>query len=224
MTALADLTWPEAETRRRAGGCLVVPIGSTEQHGPHLPVSTDTDIAVALAERLAIRLDDAVVAPAVAYGASGEHQAFAGTISVGHDALELLLVEFARSATETFGRVVLVSTHGGNAETVARAADRLRAEGRDVVAWQAEWRGDAHAGRAETSIMLVLRPERVALGRAAAGNTAPIEELMPALRARGVRPVSANGVLGDPTAATAEEGLRLLDAATAELVAAVGGR
>jgi mycofactocin precursor peptide peptidase len=224
VTALADLTWPEAEARRGAGGCLVLPVGSTEQHGPHLPVSTDTDIAVALAERLAWRLVDAVVAPAAAYGASGEHQAFAGTISVGHEALELLLVELARSATETFERVVLVSTHGGNAETVERAAARLRAEGRDVVAWQAQWRGDAHAGRVETSIMLALWPERVALDRAEAGNTTSIAELMPALRAQGVRPVSANGVLGDPAAATAEEGLLLLDTATAALVAAVGRR
>jgi creatinine amidohydrolase len=208
VTALADLTWPEAEARRGAGGCLVVPVGSTEQHGPHLPVSTDTDIAVALAERLAWRLVDAVVAPAAAYGASGEHQAFAGTISVGHEALELLLVELARSATETF----------------ERAAARLRAEGRDVVAWQAQWRGDAHAGRVETSIMLALWPERVALDRAEAGNTTSIAELMPALRAQGVRPVSANGVLGDPAAATAEEGLLLLDTATAALVAAVGRR
>ena len=224
MTALADLTWPEAEARRDAGDCLVVPVGSTEQHGPHLPVSTDTDIAVALAERVALRLGGAVVAPAAAYGASGEHQSFAGTISVGHEALELLLVELARSASETFARIVFVSTHGGNAETVDRAAARLLAEGRDVVAWQAEWRSDAHAGRAETSIMLALQPERVDLARAEAGNTASIVELMPALRARGVRPVSANGVLGDPAAATAEEGLRLLDAATAELAAAVGRR
>jgi creatinine amidohydrolase len=72
--------------------------------------------------------------------------------------------------------------------------------------------------------MLALWPERVALDRAEAGNTTSIAELMPALRAQGVRPVSANGVLGDPAAATAEEGLLLLDTATAALVAAVGRR
>jgi mycofactocin precursor peptide peptidase len=221
--ALADLTWRQVDTCGASATCLV-PVGSTEQHGPHLPLSTDTDIAVALAELVARRLPSAVVAPAVSFGASGEHEEFAGTISVGHDALEHLLVELGRSASASFARIVLVSTHGGNAETVERAAARLRAEGRDVVAWQAQWRGDAHAGRVETSIMLALWPERVALDRAEAGNTTSIAELMPALRAQGVRPVSANGVLGDPAAATAEEGLLLLDTATAALVAAVGRR
>jgi creatinine amidohydrolase/Fe(II)-dependent formamide hydrolase-like protein len=68
---------------------LVVPVGATEQHGPHLPLSTDTDIALALAGMLAETHGDLFVAPAVAFGASAEHQSFAGTISVGHRAIEL---------------------------------------------------------------------------------------------------------------------------------------
>lgn len=85
--ALADATWPEAE-RRAAGAVLAVPVGSTEQHGPHLPLSTDTDIAVALVERLARRRRGVVAAPALAYGSSGEHAGFAGTLSIGREALE----------------------------------------------------------------------------------------------------------------------------------------
>jgi mycofactocin precursor peptide peptidase len=219
--ALADLAWPQAERAR--GAALVVPVGATEQHGPHLPVSTDTDIAVALAERLVAALPEAVLAPALVYGASGEHAGFAGTLSIGREATEHVLVELGRSAAESFARVVLVSAHGGNAEPVARATARLVAEGRDVVAWSPSWSGDAHAGRTETSVMLALCPERVRLGAAAAGATAPLAALWPALRTGGVRAVSANGVLGDPAGASAEEGRRLLAAAGADLLAAVGG-
>ena len=140
-----------------------------------------------------------MVAPAVAYGASGEHQAFAGTLSIGRDATALLLVELARSATETFPRVLYVCAHGGNAEPLNDAVARLRSEGRDVRAWTPRWPGDAHAGQLETSLMLAIAPERVDLARAQAGNRAPIGELMPVLRADGVRAASPNGVLGDPT-------------------------
>ena len=215
MSTVGDLTWPQAE--QRAARLLVVPLGATEQHGPHLPLSTDTDVAVALATRLAARRDDVDVAPAVPYGASGEHADFPGTLSVGHAALELLLVELVRSASTTWGRVLLLSAHGGNGPAVRAAVARLRSEGRDVRAWSPSWDGDAHAGRTETSVQLALHPGRVVGDRAAAGATAPLDELLPALRARGVRAVSGNGVLGDPAGATAGEGSALLRQAVDDL-------
>ncbi|MDP9434422.1 MAG: mycofactocin biosynthesis peptidyl-dipeptidase MftE, partial [Actinomycetota bacterium] len=153
---------------------LVVPLGATEQHGPHLPLSTDTDVAVALAQRLGSRRGEIDVAPAVPYGASGEHAGFAGTLSVGQAALELLLVELVRSATGTWTRVLLLSAHGGNADPVRRAVGLLRAESRDVRAWSPSWPGDAHAGRTETSVQLALSPGRVALHAAAAGAPVPL--------------------------------------------------
>ena len=204
-----------------AGAVLAVPVGSTEQHGPHLALSTDTDLAVALCARLAGARPGIVVAPPLAYGASGEHQDFAGTLSIGQAALELLLVELGRSATETFGRILLVSTHGGNAETVRRAEAWLRAESRDVRAWLAGWRGDAHAGRTETSLQLALAPGQVRLDRAEAGDPRPIAELLPLLRVSSVRAVSPNGVLGDPAGASAAEGHDLLARLLADLRAAV---
>jgi creatinine amidohydrolase len=206
MTLLADLTSPEAQ-----GDLLVVPVGSTEQHGPHLPLSTDTDVAVALARTV----PGAVVAPPLAYGASGEHAGFPGTLSIGQEALQLVLVELVRSATASFRRVLLVNGHGGKVEPVRRAVALLVGEGRDVRAWGPRWDGDAHAGRTETSVLLALgRPVGAARP---AGATAPLAELMPALRAGGVRAVSANGVLGDAAGASAEEGLQLMAAAAADL-------
>jgi mycofactocin precursor peptide peptidase len=213
---LATLAWPDVPT-----GVLVVPVGATEQHGPHLPVTTDTDIAEAIVNGLSDRRADVVVAPAVSYGSSGEHAGFAGTLSVGRKATELLLVELGRSGADSFGRTLLVSTHGGNVDPVNGAISRLRSEGRDVRAWAPQWEGDAHAGRVETSIMLAVAPDVVTLDRAAPGNTRPLAELLPILSTDGTRAVSDNGVLGDPTGASADEGRRLLGAAIDDLEAIV---
>ena len=221
VTELATLTSPEAGELAAAGAMLAVPVGATEQHGPHLPLATDTDLAVALCARLAGARPGVLAAPPLAYGASGEHEDFPGTLSIGAEAVELLLVELCRSATRAFPRVLLVSTHGGNAEAVRRAERRLRAESRDVLAWLASRAGDAHAGRAETSLELALAPDRVRPGRAEAGNTRPLAELMPRLRRSGVRAVSPNGVLGDPAGASAAEGAALLGGLVADLLATV---
>ena len=217
MSVLGDRTWPDVDHE----AVLAVPVGSTEQHGPHLPLSTDTDIAVMLCRRLAEARDDVLIAPPVAYGSSGEHAGFAGTLSIGQQALELLLVELGRSATETFHRVLLVSAHGGNHEAVTRAVAQLRYEGRDVRVHSPRWRGEAHAGRTETALLLATAPERVRMDRAQPGDTRSLSEIMPLLRTGGVRAVSPIGVLGDPTGATADEGAALLDKLTGVLVSDV---
>jgi mycofactocin system creatininase family protein len=217
---LADLAWPDA-ARAAPGAVLAVPIGATEQHGPHLPLSTDTDIAVALVTGLAAARRDVVAAPAVAYGSSGEHAGFDGSLSIGREAVELVLIELVRSASGTFRRVALVCAHGGNEVPLRRAEQRLRGEGREVRAWLPGWSGDAHAGRLETSLMLAIAPERVLLENAAAGVDAPLGELMPRLRRGGVRAVSPNGVLGDPAGASAAEGRALLAAELARLARAI---
>ncbi|WP_158890822.1 mycofactocin biosynthesis peptidyl-dipeptidase MftE [Amycolatopsis anabasis] len=220
---LADLSWPEVADRAASGAILAVPVGATEQHGPHLPLTTDTDVAFVLCERLAAERPDVLIAPPVAYGSSGEHAGFAGTLSIGQEATELLLVELGRSAAETFRRLLFVSAHGGNAGPVARAVARLRAESRNVEVFQPRWTGDPHAGRPETALQLAVRPGSVRMERAVAGDRRPLGELLPLLRDGGVRAVTATGVLGDPTRATADEGARLLARLVAELVSQVDG-
>jgi creatinine amidohydrolase len=215
---LADLAWPDVEQRAAADTVLAVPLGSTEQHGPHLPLSTDTDIAVAMCLRLASARPDVLIAPAVAYGSSGEHDGFAGTLSIGQAAAEQLVLELGRSATKTFRHVLFVSAHGGNVQPVTRAVEHLRSRSRDVTVFQPRWDFDAHAGHHETALQLALDPGRVRMNRAVAGNTRPLATLMPELRANGVRAVSASGVLGDPTSATAADGAALLDELAAELI------
>jgi len=221
---LGRASWPQVEAT--AGkAVLALPLGSLEQHGPHLPLDTDTRIAVSVASGAASRVPTLAVAPPVAYGASGEHAGFPGTLLVGHDVLAALLVELVRSARDSFAGVVLVSAHGGNETALSAVSARCAAEGDDVVVWRAASPGgDAHAGRTETSIMLAIDPAAVHPELAAPGCTEPIERLLPRLRAEGVRPVSSSGVLGDPTGASAEEGRELLDHLVTDLAAAVVAR
>jgi creatinine amidohydrolase len=212
-----DTTWTELTPR-----LLAVPVGATEQHGPHLPFTVDTEIAVALCERLARQRDDVVVAPALPYGSSGEHAGFPGTLSIGQEATEQVLVELGRSA-DAFQGVILVCAHGGNAAPLRRAVAKLRYEGRNVQAWCPDAPSDdSHAGRTETSVMLALRPSAVRLDRLEAGNTTPLPDLIGPLREGGVRAVSPTGVLGDPAGATAEEGQETLLRWVKSLLNAVG--
>jgi creatinine amidohydrolase len=221
---LADLAWPMVP----GGALLVLPVGSCEQHGPHLPVRTDALVAEEVARRLVTVLTDAgggdaaLLAPTLAYGASGEHAGFPGTLSIGTEVLRAVLVELGRSARSWAGRVLVLNGHGGNATAVSEAVGRLRYEGDDA-AWLpcAVPGGDAHAGRTETSLLLALRPEVVDLEQARAGDTRPIGELLEDLRRTGVAGVSPNGVLGDPTGATAAEGRQILDGLVTRARAAV---
>ncbi|MEB3367210.1 mycofactocin biosynthesis peptidyl-dipeptidase MftE [Saccharopolyspora mangrovi] len=213
---LGETTWPELREPR----LLAVPVGATEQHGPHLPCTVDTDIAVALCERLAEHRP-VVIAPAVAYGSSGEHAAFPGTLSIGRSATELLLTELGRSA-DAFAGIVLVSCHGGNAVPVRNAVRTLRSEGRRVLAWSPTGPADdSHAGRTETSVMLALRPHTVHLDRVEPGNTEPLPALLDRLRTGGTAAVSDNGVLGDPRGASGAEGRRVLGTWTDDLLTTV---
>jgi creatinine amidohydrolase len=220
---LSDLSWTELADVSPSL-LLAVPVGSTEQHGPHLPLTTDTDIAVELCRQLASVRADVVVAPPVAYGSAGEHAGFAGTLSIGGPVTTSLLIELGRSA-DAFAGVVFVSTHGGNASPVGAAVAKLRSESRPVRAWSPSSAGDtdAHAGRTETSVMLALRPEAVRVPAAVAGCTSPLASILPSLQAGGVASVSPNGVLGDPSGATAEYGQALLSAWTDSLIGGLQG-
>ena len=220
---LGDATSPEVAVRRPV---LLVPLGSTEQHGPHLPLDTDTRIAVAIADAAVTALGeagtDAAASPALAYGASGEHQGFAGTLSIGSAAFEHVVVELGRSAGDDYRLVVLVNGHGGNAQALADAVATLQAEGRRVRSWSPRLAAaDSHAGRTETSLMLAVDPSVVRLDRAEPGVTTPLPDLIDDLRRGGLAAVTPNGVLGDPTGASAAEGRDLLARLVADLVRAV---
>jgi len=162
-------TWTEVAAS--GGNCLlVVPLGSFEQHGPHLPLDTDTRVVMALVDQVA-ELPFVVVAPALSFGASGEHAGFPGTLSIGSEVLADVLVELVRSARATCAGVAFVCAHGGNADGIRLAKERARSEGDRVFVWGARVAGgDAHAGRTETSLMLAIAPDTVRYGELEAGS------------------------------------------------------
>lgn len=209
---LGSMTWTDQDDP-----VVVVPVGSCEQHGPHLPLATDTVIATALADELARRRSGFVVAPPITVAASGEHAGFPGTLSIGSDVLAQVIVEIVRSADWARG-VVFVNGHGGNADALRDATATIHAEGRRALSWSPRVDGgDPHAGVTETSIMLAIAPDQVRLDALARGPVPTMAEL----RSRGVLALSPNGVLGDPTDADAARGRAIVERLVDDLATAV---
>lgn len=219
---LGDTAWTD-HWERAPRALLVVPVGSCEQHGPHLPLDTDTRIAVALAESLADKYapGEMFVTPPITISASGEHAKFPGTLSIGATVFEQVLVELGRSADWSAG-MVLVNGHGGNKVPVEKAMRVLYREHRRAMAWWPKVEGgDAHAGHTETSLMLAIAPQAVHMSAAEEGCTTPLAEVLDTLQRAGVQAVSRNGVLGDPRRASAKHGRHLLTKLSIDLMAAV---
>ena len=207
-TYLAQL----ASTEVPVGSLLLVPLGSCEQHGPHLPLDTDLRIASWLSDQLAQTRPEVVIAPPITITASGEHQGFAGTLSIGAKVLEAVLIELVRSALPApgvgpFTAVLFVNGHGGNIAAVQAAVSQLRLESRSVTVWNPQVAGgDSHAGRTETSMLMYIDPECVRTDFLEAGSTSRWRDIAPQVMEQGIGAVAPNGVLGDPRAASAAEG------------------
>jgi creatinine amidohydrolase len=229
------LTWTDVEAALAAGTRrAIVCAASTEQHGPHLPEATDALLGEAYAEGLARRLGDALVAPVIRPACSEHHMAFAGSLTVPETLLmDLIDAYLASLRRHGFERFVVMSSHGGNFPVLAGWA-RSRAAADTVVLsdfglFQAGFdairrfgRTDTsgpHAEVMETSMMLHLHPELVRMDRAAPGFTG--EASLDDVLAKGMRAITANGILGDPVGATPEMGAAVLEAIVERLHQAV---
>lgn len=234
QAALAALAWPELATRLAAGPMTaLVPLGATEQHGPHLPFATDTWIGDALAVRLAARFPGEMVAcPTLPIGCSEEHGAFPGTLTLAPATLAAVLTDVLRSlAAHGFAAAFLFSAHGGNYAALAAMLSELRIAAAPMrvdacvdlpgvaaaLAATARAAGiDAaaaghHAGETETSIMLALRPETVRAAALAPGHVATVADPQ-ALFYPSLRDHAPNGTVGDPRGAAAARADAYLDA------------
>jgi creatinine amidohydrolase len=211
------------------GAVVIVPVGSVEQHGPHLPLDVDISVPYHLAVRAAVRCADlpVLVAPPVTFGVAHYKMGEAGTISLRLETFLALLCDVARSIwLNGFRRIVFLNGHGGNIHPVGAAAAKLTEE--DVwtiplTYWQmvpgklAAWsEADAgsigHAGEWETSLQLALRPELTDMSRAVSDmwETRFRPGVAAFARYPERRRVTASGVIGDATRGSSQKGERLL--------------
>ena len=242
--ALDELTWPEVRAEIANGrDTLVLALGATEQHGPHLPLGTDALIGDAAAGAVAERLD-AFVAPTVRVGCSEHHLAFAGTLSISTETFAAIVRDLvAAVGRHGFARLVLLPTHGGNFGPLAAAMEGVEpVEGLEVVALTdlailtegtAAMSADqgvspaeagVHAGEWETSLLLALHPELVRMERAEEGYTGDLALGLRQAFGEGIDTVADNGVIGDPRAAQADSGNAYLDRLTDLIVERVRPR
>lgn len=221
----ATATAPQVVSHLRAGrGIAVLPVGALEQHGPHLPLSTDTLTAEAVAERLADALD-ALLLPAIGYGATWNMSGYRGTVTLRPETVEALAVDIG-TGIEAAGARLLVVVNGdwGNREPLARAAAALALPtlvlnhpGLDEAAERVRESRPAapglmHAEEIETSLVLAIAPETVQGAAEPVYPDFPPEFGVVPMRMHGFSPT---GVFGDPRPATAEKGAALLDAVVA---------
>ncbi|MGB7439428.1 MAG: creatininase family protein [Coleofasciculaceae cyanobacterium] len=235
------LTWTDIqEMPDKENVVIIQPVGSIEQHGPHLPLIVDSAISIGVLGQALTKLEDNIPAyalPNLYYGKSNEHWHFPGTITLSAQTLLAVLMEMADSIYRAgFRKLVLMNSHGGQPQVMEIAARDIHQQYGDFLVfplftWRVPYPGKElttpeeleygiHAGDLETSVMLSLLPEQVRMDKAVKEypHGLPEDSL---LSMEGKLPfawvtkeLTGSGVLGDATAATKEKGDRLLESVT----------
>jgi creatinine amidohydrolase len=208
---LLDLTWKEVKSYLNLRKDVVLPFGSVEEHGYHLPLSTDGDIALRVAEELS-RKKGVMIAPVVWYGVCNTTRSFPGTVSAGFDSFKAYVSDLLASLGESgFKKVYVISGHlGGSHVSALKEASRERdmsiffldlrnVETKDILETM-----PFHAGEGETSLMLHLHPEKVNMSKAV-DEDIEFEEFSMTSSVK----LNKSGVWGQATKATAEKGEEL---------------
>ncbi len=227
---LGELTWPEAQIRFKEVDIALLPVGSIEQHGPHLPLDTDAFDANHLAREVAAACSDPkpLVLPLVSYGVSYHHGDFSGTINISPKTLSQLVYEIGMSAARNgVTKLVIINGHGGNIPALQFSAQMINRDAhiftcvetgetseKDVLA-MIETPNDVHAGEIETSTTLAIRPHMV--------RRKKMRKFIPEFSSRylnfsskrsvewyaRIAKISPSGVLGNPTKASKEKGEKI---------------
>lgn len=226
---MEEMNWPDVRAAIVAGfTTAVVAVGSTEQHGPHLPTMTDTRIGEAVAHEVARKLGNALQARSIPVGVSDHHLAFGATISLKPETLKSIIQDYTDSLIQDgFRRIIFLPMHGGNFVPVAQAIKEAKAAHPDVdiVGYTdllglvgfltrasaefgvSEGESGAHAGENETSFMMALEPDLVTRDRLAPGYVGPLgEKELQIIFQKGMPALTENGVIGDPRNASAKKG------------------
>lgn len=219
---IEDMTWVEIEEALKRKNCVVIPFGSVEEHGPHLPISTDSDLCYAVV-RAGAEGTDFLVAPMVNYGLCRSTREFPGTVSLSFDTLKQLakdiLFEFANQG---FKKIVLFSFHAGSTHLIAlrEAAFEFALENKNAKVYMVssvDLAGEEvlktldtfphHAAELETSLMLFLKPEAVKMEKLVEEQP----QAPPFLVTPSGRKWMKTGIMGDPRRASAEKGEKIFN-------------
>lgn len=238
-----ELSWPEIKEAVREGKIPILPVGSVEQHGPHLPLMTDAFTAFSICVKAAEICGDLLVMPPIYYGCSAHHMDFPGTISI--EVLNFInyVYNVCKSLTvHGFNRIIIFNGHGGNVAPLQIVARRVYEETGSLCALISWWNlaekdiselresefpgGMSHSCELETSVMLSLKPEYVRMDRAVKDINFPksnfiwldIMKRSPVYLSEDFSTFSKTGIVGDPTLATAEKGNKILNAVIQNLV------
>jgi creatinine amidohydrolase/Fe(II)-dependent formamide hydrolase-like protein len=227
---LGELTWLEARERLKEVDMVLLPVGSIEQHGSHLPLDTDAFDAEYLAQQVAAACSEPkpLVLPLISYGVSYHHDDFAGTMSISNETLSRLVYEIGMSAARNgFNKLIIINGHGGNVPALKFAAQMINRDAHIFVCVDtgetsdpdvldlAETPNDVHAGEIETSVSLAVRPHLVKMDRAKKYVPKFSSRYLNFSTKRSVEwyartaKISRNGVLGDPGKASKEKGEKM---------------
>ena len=241
---MEEMTWPEVKAALDSGvQTAIIPTASVEQHGPHLPLLTDTIIGGRVAEMIARKLGKTLVAPVVRPGLSSHHMKFAGSFTTCPETFHVVIEEACVSlATHGFKTIILTSGHGGNFTFLDGIGPYLQ-DSLHRAGWpvrivphvnllrysriQQNFLGENfgvpleeagfHADVIETACMLVIRPDLVDMSKAEPGYIGDNAPLLDRIFVEGMHSVTENGIVGDPRRATREMGEALLEHLTTVL-------
>jgi creatinine amidohydrolase len=210
----------------------IIVLGAQEQHGPHLPLATDSLWGARLGRIIAERIGNAYVAPVLSVGFSPEHMRFPGTITLRAETWGAVVEDYVASLEKHgFARILFVSSHGGNYAPLANELPGLRARhpSVEIVAYTdllglidafgevadrfgvTRDESGAHAGELETSMMLAVEPDTVHRDREEIGFMGALGPVLDQINEEGIDVVAPNGILGDPAKSSAEHGEAYLD-------------
>jgi len=227
---MGELTWSEARERLKEVDVALLPVGSFEQHGSHLPLDTDAFDAEYLAQQVAATCSDPkpLVLPLIPYGVSYHHEDFIGTMSISNETFSRLVYEIGMSAARNgITKIVIINGHGGNVPALKFAAQMINRDAHIFVCVDTgetsdadladliETPNDVHAGEVETSIALVIRPHLVNMDKAKKCVPKFSSRYLNFSTKRSVEwyartsKISRNGVLGDPTKASTDKGEKM---------------
>jgi len=228
---MEEMSWKEIEEAKEEGkDTVVLLMGSFEQHGPHMPMRTDTYISDELGERIAKKLDYALMGPTLSVGVSSHHMDFPGTVSLPSDLFMEIVEEHCKAFDEHgFDYIALVPFHGGNFAPAKTIAPKIAEEMNDakiILVADLEKNMEimidsfkeagidyeekaVHAGATETSVMLAINEELVAESRVEKGYEGEVETS--SLFTKGLRHFTENGVLGDARKGSKEAGELILE-------------